>query len=252
MSERAVERVAWRSPPETVVLQGNEVHVWRACLDQGIPSVQNLRRFLSEDELIRAARFHFDRDRDRFTVGRGLLRLVLSRYADIGPGDLRFRYSQYGKPSLVVGPGTKTPRFSVSHSGGLVVFAVSFGRELGIDLEWVRADFAYEQIAERFFSLRENAVLRALSPETAKRKAFFDCWTRKEAYLKARGEGLSLPLRQCEVSLAPGEPARLLANRSDPREVLRWSIRDLDPAPGFVAALAVEGCGWRLTCWEWP
>jgi 4'-phosphopantetheinyl transferase len=122
---------------------------------------------------------------------------------------------------------------------------------VGIDLERVRFDLAVVEIAERFFSQREVAILRAL-PADEQRQAFFRCWTRKEAYIKARGEGLSLPLDQFDVSLAPGEPAAVLGTQRDPSEAARWSLLELDPAPGYVAALAVEGRSWRLTCWQWP
>jgi 4'-phosphopantetheinyl transferase len=122
---------------------------------------------------------------------------------------------------------------------------------VGIDLERIRFDLAVLEIAERFFSRRELAMLRAL-PTELQREAFYRCWTRKEAYIKARGEGLSLPLDQFDVSLAPGEPAAVLGTQHDPSEASRWSLRELTPAPGYFAALAVEGHDWGLTCWQWP
>jgi 4'-phosphopantetheinyl transferase len=141
-------------------------------------------------------------------------------------------------------------RFNVSHSHGLALYAVTRRRKIGIDIERVRPISGPEQLAARFFSAGENAELCAL-PEHVKHEAFFNCWTRKEAYVKARGEGLSLPLNQFDVSLNPGEPARLLRVERDPQEAARWSLQGLTPAPGYVAALAVEGHGWRLACWEW-
>jgi 4'-phosphopantetheinyl transferase len=122
---------------------------------------------------------------------------------------------------------------------------------VGIDLERIRLDLAVAEIAERFFSRREVAMLRALSTDV-QQQAFFRCWTRKEAYIKARGEGLSLPLDQFDVSLAPGEPAAVLGTQPDPSEASRWSLQELTPAPGYAAALAVKGHSWRLTCWQWP
>jgi 4'-phosphopantetheinyl transferase len=133
----------------------------------------------------------------------------------------------------------------------VALYAVTRGREIGIDLECIRFDLEVEKIAERFFSRREAATLRTLPPEV-QRQAFFLCWTRKEAYFKARGEGLSLPLDQFDVSLIPGEPAALLSTQRDPYEVSRWSLQELTPAPGYAAALAVEGHGWGLACWQWP
>jgi 4'-phosphopantetheinyl transferase len=122
---------------------------------------------------------------------------------------------------------------------------------VGIDLERIRFDLAVVEIAERFFSRRELAMLRAL-PTELQREAFYRCWTRKEAYIKARGEGLSLPLDQFDVSLAPGEPAAILGTQHDPSEASRWSLRELTPAPGYFAALAVEGHDWGLACWQKP
>ncbi len=131
-----------------------------------------------------------------------------------------------------------------------MICAVTCGRDIGIDLEHLRSDLAELQIAEQFFSSQEVAVLCAL-PVEQQTKAFFNCWTRKEAYIKARGEGLSFALNQFDVQLAPGEPAALLRNRGDAREVSRWSLQELIPAPDYVGALAVEGHAWRLECWQW-
>src|SRR5207244_11453763 len=123
--------------------------------------------------------------------------------------------------------------------------------EVGIDLEYIRAEVADEPIAERFFASREIAALIGL-PAPLRAEGFFNCWTRKEAYIKARGEGLTIPLDAFEVSLAPEEPAALLRVDSDPAEASRWSLQALAPGPGYVAAIAVEGRDWQLRCWEWP
>jgi len=128
---------------------------------------------------------------------------------------------------------------------------VTYRRAIGVDLERIRRQPAEEQIAERFFSPREVEALHAL-PVSMREDAFFTCWTRKEAYVKATGDGLSLPLDQFEVSLTPGEPATLLNTRWDPNEACLWSLRELIPGPGFVGAIAVKGHGWRLACWQWP
>jgi len=240
----------WRSPPETLVLASDEVHVWRAALEQPPPRVQSFRRNLAADERARAERFYFERDREHFIVARGVLRAILGGYLNRAPECLSFCYSSHGKPALAGEFEGDAIRFSVSHSGGVALYAVTRGREVGIDLERIRSDLAVKEIAERFFSPREVATLREL-PTEAQREAFFRCWTRKEAYIKARGEGLSLPLDQFDVSLAPGEPAAVLGTQHDSSEASRWSLQELTPAPGFVAALAVAGHGWSLTCWQW-
>jgi 4'-phosphopantetheinyl transferase len=224
--------------------------VWRARLDLAASCVERLRGTLSADELQRAARFHFARDRRRFTVARGVLRDILGRYLRVPPSELEFRYSAYGKPALADVADAPWLRFNVSHSHEVALFAVTCGREVGVDIEYLGREIRGEEIAERFFSARERADLSAL-PAEVKHEAFFNCWTRKEAYIKAHGEGLSLPLDQFDVSLAPGEPAALLATRSDPREALRWSLQALTPGPDYVAALAVEGQGWHFTCRQW-
>jgi 4'-phosphopantetheinyl transferase len=240
----------WRPPPAALTLSNAEVHVWRASLDPAASCVEHLQRTLSADERHRAARFHFPRDRRRFIVARGVLRDILGRYLGVPPSALGFRYNAYGKPALAGVADEEGLRFNVSHSDETALFAVTCGREVGVDIEHLRTAIACEDIAERFFSARERASLRAL-PAEVKHRAFFNCWTRKEAYIKAHGEGLSLPLDQFDVSLAPGEPVALLATRSDPREALRWSLQALTPGPGYVAAVAVEGQDWRLTCWQW-
>jgi 4'-phosphopantetheinyl transferase len=240
----------WRPPPAALTLSRAEVHVWRAALDPAASCVEQLQRTLSADELHRAARFRFPRDRRRFIVGRGALRDILGRYLGVPPCALGFRYNAYGKPALADVTAEGGLCFNVSHSHELALFAVTCGREVGVDIEYLRQEIACETIAEHFFSARERASLLAL-PTEVKPQAFFNCWTRKEAYIKAHGEGLSLPLDQFDVSLAPGEPAALLATHSEPREALRWSLQALTPGPGYVAALAVEGQDWHLTCWQW-
>lgn len=240
----------WLLPSANLILLSDEVHVWRAYLDLPVSRVQSLKRNLAADELRRAERFYFQKDRHNFVVAHGLLRTILSRYLGMEPSRLRFDYSPYGKPTLAITPGQDTLSFNLSHSGRLVLYAIARGREIGIDVERVRPVAEVEQIAERFFSVQENATLRAV-PASLKHEAFFTCWTRKEAFIKARGEGLSLPLDQFDVSLARGESARLLSIQGDPQEAARWSLQGLIPGPGYVAALAVEGHGWRLKCWQW-
>jgi len=242
---------SWSSPSKNLILGDDEVHVWRAALNIKESRVQSLRRTLTADERARAERFHFQKDREHFIVARGLLRAILGRYLDVEPSQLRFSYSPYGKPSLAGEFNADALCFNLSHADGLALYAVTRGRQLGIDIERVRAELADEQVAERFFSPREVAVLRALSGNMQP-QAFFNCWTRKEAYIKARGEGLSLPLDQFDVSLAPGEPAALLRTSGDSQEAFRWLLRELAPGLGFVAALAVKGQSWQLKCYQWP
>ncbi len=241
---------AWRLPQKGILLPDDEVHTWRASLDQPPSRVRGFLDTLAPEEKERAQRFHFQKDRDHFVVARGLVRTILALYLNLEPHQLGFRYNSYGKPCLVEEINSSNLRFNLSHSRGLALFAITRGRELGIDVEYIRPDVAEEGIAERFFSTREVAMLRAL-PVNLQAEAFFNCWTRKEAYIKARGEGLSLPLDQFDVSLAPGEPAVLLDTRIDLEDISRWHMTELAPGAGFAAALVVEHRDWHLRCWQW-
>jgi 4'-phosphopantetheinyl transferase len=240
----------WCHPPRDLDLTSNEVHVWRAALDHTASRIEFLQRTLSLDEQKRAERYYFQKHREHFVVARGLLRAILGHYLDVEPGQLRFRYNAYGKPALAEEFGRHGLRFNLAHSHGLVLYAVTYGREVGCDLEILRRELANQQIAERFFSSREIATLRAL-PACMQHEAFFNCWTRKEAFIKARGEGLSIPLDQFEVSLTPGAPAVLLRTPRDPQEASRWSLQELRPGPGYMAAVAIEGHNLPCQCWQW-
>ena len=242
--------VPWTSPPAKLVLAARDVHVWRVALDEPREIVDRLRQFLSLDELARADRFHFDKDRRHFIVARGYLRTLLSRYLNIFPAEIRFTYAEHGKPELAASMAWEL-KFNLAHSGGLAAFAFTRVGEIGVDLEHIRPEFTGADIARRFFSAREVARLDRL-PAAARPNAFFNCWTRKEAFIKAKGIGLSLALDQFDVTLAPDEPAALLRTRWDETEASRWSLQALDVGPGYVGAVAVESHGWELSCWEGP
>lgn len=241
---------AWADPPAAPDLPADEVHVWRAPLDLPGDAVRRLRRLLSDDERERAARFHHERDRLGYIAAHGALRLILGRYLRVDGAALRFRTGAHGKPALD-GPENGALTFNLSHSHRLALIAVARGRAVGVDVEWMRADLADMRVAEQFFSAREVSVLRSL-PERDRVQGFFNCWTRKEAYIKARGEGLSMPLHEFDVTLAPGEPVRLLATRADPPDAARWQLAALEPGEGYAAAVAAEGQGWRLHCFNTP
>jgi 4'-phosphopantetheinyl transferase len=226
------------------------VHVWRVRVDGPRQIVEKLRAVLTADEHEKAGRFHFDIDRRRFVTGRGVLRTLLAQCLDTTPAKLRFATSAFGKPHLV-GEFVDAPlRFNLSHSGEIVLIACALRRALGVDVEHMRPDIEALRIAERFFSEAERRALATLAPDR-QRDAFYACWTRKEAYIKATGDGLSLPRDQFDVTLLPGEPARLVATRPDAAEARRWTLTALDVGEGYEAALAVEGAGFRLMTWDW-
>jgi 4'-phosphopantetheinyl transferase len=240
----------WTHPPRDPLPEEDAVHVWCAELDQEAVVVRAFRDTLALDEQQRADRFNFTKDRAHFIVARGVLRDILGRYLKTPPGCVRFSYSEYGKPLLSEETNDRQLRFNVSHSHGLALFAFTKRRKIGLDIEFMREDFASLEIAEHFFSTREVSALRAFPPEL-RTAAFFRCWTRKEAYIKAIGEGLSHPLHDFTVSLAPGEPAALLSTETDPQEASRWSLVELFPGTDYAAALAVEGNAPALRCWRW-
>jgi 4'-phosphopantetheinyl transferase len=234
----------WPAPPTIVSLDDGEVHVWRAELDLPAWQVDGLRRYLSDDEMEKAGKFYFEKDRARYTVAHGLLRLILSRYAHKEPGELGFSLTPYGKPSLA----GESIRFNLSHSHDLALVAVTTHQEIGVDLEWIRDNLEVEQIACRFFSPREAAMLRDL-PAPVRNEAFFRCWTLKEAYIKALGKGLSLPLDRFTVSFAPDAAKALLEIDSDAEGFSHCDLALLAPGSGYMAAVAVEGDISQLSCW---
>ncbi|HQV93618.1 MAG TPA: 4'-phosphopantetheinyl transferase superfamily protein [Anaerolineales bacterium] len=232
-----------RNDPE---LQSSQVDVWRVRLDVKPDSIQQLRATLSVDEIARASRFHFDKDQHSYIVAHASLRDVLSRYLQFETHHLKFSVNQYGKPFLP----EHDIEFNLSHAGDFALIAVTRERQVGVDVELVRTDIEIESLASRFFSSSELSELMALSPEQ-RVLGFFNCWTRKEAYIKARGLGLSLPLESFDVSLASDESTILRATRPEASEVHRWTLFSLDVHPDYTGALAAEGVGLVIRYWDW-
>jgi len=243
------ETDSWPLPPD-YVLSRDEVHVWRVPLDWSPANQPRFTALLSADEREKADRFHFALDRMRHVIGRGVLRTLLASHMNIRPEQLCFEYGPSGKPRLRSGPLEAAPQFNLSHSGDLILIALTIGRAVGIDVERVRDDIEAERIAASFFSPHEMQAFRTV-PTHLRYQAFFDCWTRKEAYIKAVGHGLSLPLDQFDVCFLPGEEPSLLATRPNADEARRWVIRAVDAGPDYRAAVAVEGVGWQLKVWDW-
>jgi 4'-phosphopantetheinyl transferase len=239
------EVVTWSEPPESLSLATGDVHVWRVELNQPEPSLEKFRETLEEQELDRASRFHFEKHRRHFTAGRGVLRQLLSQYLGTKPEQLRLSYGAYGKPALNGEHKDSRLRFNMSHSHEVALFAFAEDRELGVDVEHIRTDFASEEVARRFFSRREVETFNAL-PRHDQVAAFFKCWTRKEAFIKVIGKGLSQPLDKFDVTL--GQPAALLWVSGD--DASRWSLYDLEVGGDYAGALAVEGQVSRIRCWH--
>jgi 4'-phosphopantetheinyl transferase len=236
--------LAWRSAPADQVLDAGDVHVWRLRL---VPP-QPLDHTLDADERDRAARFYFERDRVVFTSVRGVLRTLAGRYLGWPAADIAFGYGARGKPYLAR-PAGDSLRFNVSHSGAYALLAFARGREVGVDVEQRRALPDLRSLAETSFSSREYAAWCALAPDVQP-EAFFTCWTRKEAFIKATGEGIS-QLGDFDVSLGPGEPPRILRIAGLQLDQPRWSIHDLPAIAEHAAALVTEGRPEHIRCWDW-
>jgi 4'-phosphopantetheinyl transferase len=237
--------------PSPVELASDEVHVWSASLDVPHETSARLHAALDPDELVRSARFRLERDQRRFVVARGVLRDLLGRYLRLEPGRIRFVYNEFGKPDL--GPEfASRVKFNLSHSAGAALIAITAASDVGVDLEYIRAESDYAELARRFFSAAELDSLKAL-PSHLYAEAFFSCWTKKEAYLKARGEGLSSPLNgfSVPVTTEPSPDAVEISVPSSDVPARRWSLYTLRPVPGFAGALAIEGTGWRLRHWQY-
>ena len=240
----------------------NEVHIWRSRLDAPPSILAQLQSYLSEDEQARAARFRFEHHRHHFIVGRGMLRVILGQYAQQQPQDLEFAYGDRGKPFLVnpdsrsqgsqknSGSHSTILQFNVSHSGGVALYAIALHRQVGIDLEEIRSMPNASQLAQRFFTQKEHAQLLA-QPLSQQEQAFFRGWTRKEAYLKATGEGLG-GLESVEVSLLPHQPPKLQAieqpsaetregkNETHATKTIEWYIQDIPLDTNHMAAVVFE------------
>jgi 4'-phosphopantetheinyl transferase len=231
-----------------VQLPADEVHLWRIDLEALAADEAHSSTILSDDERARAARFHFPIHRQYFIAGRALLRRILAAYLTADPKELTFSYSAKSKPALA-GAHANRISFNISHSGEIALIAVTRNRQIGVDVEFIRHDFDTAAIATRFFSEVEQEQLAALSP-AERHETFFRCWTRKEAYIKATGEGLSLPLRQFDVSIAAQSQDALLATRPDAAESKRWSLRDVAVKDGYAGAICVSGNDWKLVGWS--
>ncbi len=224
------------------------VHLWLVSVNAMKTQLDNLWYMLSDKEMKRAKRFCFEKDQKRFIVARGMLRTILSQYCNDEPDEHQFKYNRYGKPYLIENDWLY---FNVSHSGDKVLYGVAREREIGVDIENIKPRENAQQIVERYFSDDEKSQFSNL-PDYMKKRAFFNCWTRKEAYIKAQGKGMSLPLDEFSVSFIPGEPTCLLETQHDFQEKDRWTLKEVIVEGDYVAAAAVEGHNLHFKNWEWP
>jgi 4'-phosphopantetheinyl transferase len=240
----------WTPATETPQLEHGVIHVWRTSVTGTLSHQADPGRLLSIEELERSQRFVFERDRQRFVVVHSVLRRLLAGYTGHPPESLTFGSNRFGKPYLV-GPGDiqSRYRFNLSDAGSLALYAFSCESEIGIDIEQIRP-IEHLEIAERFFSPIETAELTGLSPDE-QLSAFYTCWTRKEAYIKGHGKGLNMPLGDFSVPLSPGHDVGLVHCAEDNREGADWILYGLEAGDGYAAALAVQGQGHRVVCFDY-
>jgi len=227
----------WPCPPGTARLDGDQIHVWSVVLSDFDGELPQFQAMLSSVERMKAERFRFSKDSNHYVIRRGILRVILGRYLEHRPSEIDFCYGPFGKPEIkgdLAGGGLN---FNDSHSGDLAVYAVTRACPLGVDVEKLRPVPDFEEIASRFFTPREAETLIGL-PSERQMEAFFACWTRKEAFLKATGEGIGEGLAKVEVTLTPGEEAEILRIAGESQAQTEWQLRSFSPVPGYLAAVA--------------
>lgn len=249
MRRETTQELSWPRPPETVRLESGEIPVWCASLGDFNSELPQFRAMLSSAEQAKAARFRFSRDRNSYVIRHGILRVILGRYLAQPPSEIELCYGPFGKPEIkgeVVG---ESLHFNHSHSGDLALFAVARGSPIGIDVEYLRPLPHLEAIAARFFSPREAEMLTALRTE-CRMEQFFACWTRKEAILKATGEGIGEGLANVEVAFTAREEAEIPRIAGESQGRTEWELRSFSPAPGYLAAVAFKHHNMTLRQWR--
>jgi 4'-phosphopantetheinyl transferase len=223
------------------------VHLWCGSYNDMQPYFQLLSQPLSKTERMRGEKYRFPNDRHNYVIRHGILRFLIGRYLYVNPKEIRFGVNEFGKP-LIESTWRGDPlHFNMSTSNKMVLYAVARGRRVGVDMEFIKPMEDMDAIVESCFSFDENAEFNAL-PAKKRQEAFYQCWTQKEAFVKALGDGLFRRLDQFDVSVTPGTPAELRRTAWDPDEAARWTLKTITPAAGYIASLAVEGSGWSLTC----
>src|SRR5215203_1622304 len=244
------DELQWPRSVPGKMMSSDEVHVWRVFLDSPELEIESFLRILSVEELGRASRFHFEKDKKRFIVARGILRNILSHYLGICPQNILFEYTAQGKPSLASGGGEANLRFNLSHSNEVALYAISRCRNIGIDIERVQDDIAIDEISKKFYSHNEIGVLANINKNDRSR-LFFQYWTRKEAILKGTGKGISFPMEQCDVSTISGRVLSPVILPGNNEESVCWYVQDLFPGHGYVAAIGADSDDCKILCWHY-
>jgi len=239
MTDPSESNLWTRSTLPTQPLPDSDLHVWCASLNVSLEEQSYYLSLLSKDEISRAGRFYFERDRNHFIAGRGLLRSFLGSYLNLEPDRIEFVYGRHGKPALKSVGQNKTLEFNLSHSKDLALYAFSWNRKVGIDIEYMIPMADMDDFAEKYFASSESEYINSLSGKQ-KNEAFFKTWTCKEAFLKANGSGLTVPINQVEISFE-ADGVALTSIGSDKEQSPRWRLELLNPIPGYKAAVAIDG-----------
>lgn len=227
------------SAPHSQRITDSDLHIWRAALSGSLPELSYFDSILSPDEKARADRFYFERDRNRYIFGRGILRTLLGGYLQVEPSKIMFVYGPHGKPAIESVRSNKPLQFNLAHSNDWAVYAFGWVHPIGIDLEHIRPMPDVDDLAERFFSASERVLIHSLSGDQ-KWETFFSIWTCKEAFLKATGSGLTVPLDQFEVSPKADAGMRLTSISGNSKPAAGWRLETFKPIAGYLSAIAVE------------
>lgn len=238
----------WQEPSQEIFLAEDEAHIWLIALIQKEECLEFLADLLNENEKAKAAGFRFEIDKRSYAAAHGAMREILGFYLECYPQKIKFGQNCYGKPFL--SENKTTIRFNLSHSHEWALLAVTKGKRIGVDIERIRAEIIEENLAEQIFSAVENEILWSL-PKEFQVKAFFDCWTRKEAFIKAVGHGLSYPLKEFSVSLAPDQTPKLLSVKNFGDKAENWQIEELNVAANYAAAVVIESKHTNLKLYHW-
>ena len=239
----------WLKGFPQVGIKRDVIHVWRYTLDLPSSQRESLLEILSPDELERAGKFYFEKDRNRFIAARGILRKILGIYLNEDPEQIHFEYAAFGKPELKSGSYLPKLSFNLSHSENIALFAIASEGNIGIDVEHIRYDMEIEPLASRFFSEMEIHALERVEGEK-QNDVFFQFWTRKEAFLKAIGKGLSFPMERCDVSIADNRNFAPVIIPTDTEEHTNWFVLDLEPGKGYAAAVVADRPEMEISFWD--
>ncbi len=248
--DKSEHSIVWHKNPGNYLLNDQNVHLWLATQNIENDYIASLYAILSNDEKERANRFYFEKDRNSYIVSRALLRILIGKYLNQKPDSIIFKYAKYDKPYISEHLNYLNLQFNVSHSHGKVLIGFTKIRNIGVDIELVRTLEGAADIVNRNFSQYERHIYNSL-PKSLQDRAFFNCWTRKEAFIKAIGKGLTYPLDAFTVSIAPMEEARLLDVKNDSQEKEKWILKDIGINADYVAAMVIESGECQLACYKW-